>query len=120
MKIFKYKDIEYKTESQLRKVIWYKERKALPKLVSAEDWAKYDVEVNEIEQVVSEEQLARQVRIKRDHLLSACDYYVMPDYPYSEHGLIEVKEYRQALRDITKQETFPTEIEWPEIPEVLA
>ena len=119
MKIFKYKDIEYKTESQLRKVIWYKERKALPKLVSAEDWAKYDVEVNEIEQVVSEEQMARQVRFQRDRLLSASDYYVMPDYPYSEHGLIEVKAYRQALRDITKQEGFPIEVVWPEKPEIL-
>lgn len=119
MKIYKYKDIEYKTESQLRKAIWYKERKALPKLVSAEDWAKYDVEINEIEQIVPEEQLARQVRLKRDHLLSACDYYVMSDYPSSEQGLIEVKTYRQALRDITKQEGFPSDVVWPDKPSVL-
>lgn len=119
MKIYKYKDIEYKTESQLRKAIWYKERKALPKLISAEDWAKYGVEVNEIEQVVTEEQLARQVRFQRDRLLSACDYYVMPDYPFTEEGLAEVKVYRQALRDITKQPGFPKIVTWPDKPSVL-
>lgn len=118
MKIFKYKDIEYKTESSLRKVIWFKERLALPKMTE-EQWKEFGVEIYNKEPEISEEELARQVRIKRDRLLSACDYYVMPDYPATEEGLVEVKVYRQALRDITKQEGFPSEVTWPEKPSVL-
>ena len=119
MKIYKYKDIEYKTESQLRKVVWYKERKALPKVSSVEEWAKYGVEIKEVKRIVAEEQKARNARSVRDRLLAACDYYVMPDYPSTEEGLIDVKAYRQALRDITKQEGFPSEIIWPVNPKVL-
>ena len=67
--------------------------------------------------VKSEAALAHEARTKRDKALAACDYYVMPDYPgeYKE----QVKEYRQALRDISHQENFPRVIEWPEIPACL-
>ena len=67
----------------------------------------------------SAEELAKQARMKRDNLLARCDYYVMPDYPSTEGGLAEVKAYRQALRDITKQEGFPSEIVWPVKPAEL-
>ena len=43
-KIYKYHNIEYKSEQQVRKAIWYKERKALPSINTAEEWAKYGVE----------------------------------------------------------------------------
>ena len=119
-KIYKYDGVEYTNESQVRKVIWYKERKALPKLSTTEEWAKFGVELVEVENVVTEEQLAARARAKRDRLLQACDYYVMSDYPSTEEGLVEVKVYRQALRDITVQDSFPNEIEWPEKPEVLS
>lgn len=67
--------------------------------------------------IKTETALAYEARARRNRELSACDYYVMPDYPgeYKE----QVKEYRQALRDISKQENFPRGIEWPEIPECL-
>ena len=48
MKTYTYNGIEYKSESQLRKAIWYKERKALPKVSSVEEWAKYGVVYKEI------------------------------------------------------------------------
>lgn len=51
-----------------------------------------------------------EVKALRDSLLSSTDYLVMPDYPTPPVGIIE---YRQALRDITLQEGFPFEIEWP-------
>lgn len=71
-----------------------------------------DIEIKDF--VVSEETLAAQARSKRDALLKACDYYVMPDYPAKD--LDAVKEYRQALRDIPTQESFPHEIIWPQNP----
>ena len=119
MKGYKYDGITYTSESILRKAVWVKSRAALPKLSTAEEWAKFGVEVVEVESQPTEEQLAQQARAKRDRLLSYCDFYLMPDYPATEEGLAEVKVYRQALRDITKQEGFPKEIVWPEVPEVL-
>lgn len=119
MKIYKYDNIEYKSEAQVRKAIWHKERKAFAKCSTAEDWAKHGVEYSEVEPVVTEAQLASQARAKRDHLLNASDYYMMSDYPSTEEGLVAVKAYRQALRDITAQEDFPSEIVWPVKPEVL-
>jgi len=53
---------------------------------------------------------AQAVRIKRDKLIAATDYYMLPDAPEAPTGLAE---YRQALRDITEQEGFPFDIEWP-------
>lgn len=49
MKTYTYEGIEYKSESQLRKAIWFNERKALPKLSTVEDWAKYGVELVTVE-----------------------------------------------------------------------
>lgn len=59
------------------------------------------------------EVLAAQVRARRDALIAATDYLVMPDYPISAKALKDVKVYRQALRDITAQAGFPQEVVWP-------
>lgn len=64
---------------------------------------------------VSDETLARRARAKRDALLAACDYYMMPDYPAKD--LEGMKAYRQALRDVPTQEGFPRLIDWPVPPE---
>lgn len=61
----------------------------------------------------------QRAREKRNALLSESDYYVMPDYPSTDEGLLAVMAYRQALRDISKQEGFPEKIEWPDKPSVL-
>lgn len=119
MKIYIYQGVEYKTEREVRQAIFKEKRQALPTLNTAEDWAKHGVVYTEVEVQLTQEELARKARAKRDRLLSACDYYVMPDYPSSEEGLVEVKAYRQALRDVTKQATFPNIIEWPSIPQIL-
>lgn len=60
------------------------------------------------------------VRKKRDSLLRACDYAVMPDYPLTEAQKAEVTAYRQALRDIPQGFDSPDTVEWPAKPEVLA
>jgi hypothetical protein len=51
-------------------------------------------------------------RKKRNRLLAATDWAVLPDVNTSSDML----EYRQTLRDITKQNSFPWEISWPESP----
>ena len=57
--------------------------------------------------------LAATERAKRDELLKATDHYGLSDVTMSD----EMTTYRQALRDVPQQETFPQEITWPEKPE---
>lgn len=71
-----------------------------------------------VEPVISDEALALSAREKRDKLLTETDYLLMADYPVSTETLAAVKIYRQALRDITKQENFPRDIIWPVKPEI--
>lgn len=56
------------------------------------------------------ERLANQVRLERDKRIAATDFYLLPDAPEQPEGLLA---YRQALRDITEQEGFPENIQWP-------
>lgn len=68
----------------------------------------------------SEEQklneLASAIRSKRNSLLTETDYLLMNDYPISPEYLSRIKEYRQELRDITKQENFPQRVVFPDFP----
>ena len=77
------------------------------------------VTVQEREIIPDTAQLAAIVRRRRDMLLRATDYYLMPDYPSTAESLETVKAYRTELRDITEQEGFPETVVWPELPEVL-
>lgn len=52
------------------------------------------------------------IRHKRDALLQQTDNFALADRPMTE----EMKNYRQALRDITDQEGFPEDIYWPILP----
>lgn len=119
MQHYLYKGVEYKSERELRKAIFEQERKVFGSPKTIEEWAEFGVEPFEVKSVVTEEQIARDIRYKRDTLLSKSDYYVMPDYPSTETGLLEVMSYRQALRDITKQPGFPKMVTWPDKPSVL-
>lgn len=62
-------------------------------------------------------ELATIVRSKRNLLLTETDYLLMNDYPISEEYREKIKVYRQELRDITKQENFPTDVTFPDLPE---
>ena len=55
---------------------------------------------------------SNEVRHKRDTLLAKTDTWGLADYP----ATAEQTAYRQALRDITSQEGFPTNITWPQEP----
>lgn len=66
----------------------------------------------------STDQLATSARAQRDTLLTASDWTQLPD---AQASLSPEKKaawsaYRQALRDITDQATFPQEITWPDKP----
>ena len=60
--------------------------------------------------------VAEAIRDKRDNLIGETDYYLMPDYPSNPQNLEELKVYRQALRDVPKQEGFPRDVRWPDVP----
>lgn len=60
--------------------------------------------------------LANEIRAKRDNLLSTTDKYMATDYPISKDKKKKIKEYRQALRDITNQDGFPENVVFPESP----
>ena len=64
----------------------------------------------------TDEELAQQIRAKRDSLLNHTDYLMMPDYPISGDKRKLIEEYRQALRNIPEQAGFPRTITWPEKP----
>lgn len=61
----------------------------------------------------TDEELASAARSKRDALLSACDWTQVADAPVDQSAW---REYRQALRDVTEQPTFPQSVEWPVMP----
>ena len=52
---------------------------------------------------------AENIRNRRDTLIKESDWRAVSDRELEP----EWKEYRQALRDITKQEGFPHDVEWP-------
>lgn len=51
--------------------------------------------------------------IRRNKMLLLSDWTQMPDVNLSPELKAAWATYRQALRDITKQESFPDEITWP-------
>ena len=59
------------------------------------------------------EQMAAAVRAKRDALLAASDYTQATDYPSAYAARTAWAEYRQQLRDVTKQAGFPASVMWP-------
>jgi hypothetical protein len=60
----------------------------------------------------TEEEIAEQVRAIRDMLLQESDQFALADRSMTD----AMATYRQALRDITTQVGFPTEVIWPEKP----
>lgn len=61
---------------------------------------------------------AQAVRDKRDKLLADTDWTQTDDAPLSSENKESMRQYRQALRDITVQDGFPQTVAFPEIPAV--
>lgn len=60
------------------------------------------------------DRVAAEVRTERDALLAESDWTQVADAPVDQAAWAT---YRQALRDITNQESFPTNVAWPVRPE---
>lgn len=60
--------------------------------------------------------LADTQRGERDRLLAAADWSMLPDAPLNGDQRSAWVVYRQALRDVTEQPGFPTDITWPTPP----
>lgn len=65
------------------------------------------------------EELAKELRDKRDRLLRDTDKYLISDYPISPESLEQVKAYRVALRELPEQSGFPTEVVFPVMPKIV-
>ena len=70
-------------------------------------YTKYSIRQQDKEPI--DEQYAENIRNRRDNLIKESDWRAVSDRKLEP----EWKEYRQALRDITKQEGFPHDVEWP-------
>lgn len=62
------------------------------------------------------DQLAVDARVKRNMLLSVSDWTQLSDTPHAAEQRAAWSDYRQALRDVTAQSTFPITIIWPTAP----
>ena len=79
--------------------------------------------VDGVEQTITQDELdamlysppatESQIRQERDHLIAATDWWATSDRTMTA----EQTQYRQALRNITAQAGFPTDITWPTKPE---
>jgi len=75
------------------------------------DWSKLKTAEHLFQE--EQDQKAAAIRQERNQLLKDTDYAVLPD---SGHDTPEIRAYRQALRDITEQNTFPDSVTWPTKP----
>ena len=63
------------------------------------------------------EEKATAIRTERDAKLAECDWMVIKAAETGVALATEWATYRQALRDVTAQTTFPDEVTWPNKPE---
>lgn len=66
---------------------------------------------------ISEEQISESIKAQRDKLLAESDWVGLKDVKLPKERYTAWAEYRQKLRDITKQEGFPNNVVFPEKPE---
>lgn len=121
---YNYKGNQYDCLGNIRKVIWNEDRMVFGEWdeETKKHFGVTEVNIPEPEvppYVPTDEELAERIRRDRDEKLEETDFFVLPDYPSDPKDLEEVKAYRQALRDITKQSGFPKEVIWSELPSVF-
>lgn len=76
-----------------------------------EEWGYEDAEPSHV--LARTESEAAAVRVRRNQLLAGSDWTQLYDAPVDSAAWAD---YRQALRDLTKQAGFPWEITWPTEP----
>ena len=75
----------------------------------------YDYDYSKHCWVANQILLASSVRTQRDRLIQSTDWTQLPDVPVESKTIWA--EYRQALRDITKQPGFPEQVIFPTAPQ---
>ena len=60
--------------------------------------------------------IAQDVRVERAVRLAACDWVVLRALDSDKKVEAAWRDYRAALRDITKQDDFPHSVKWPGLP----
>jgi hypothetical protein len=88
-----------------------------------EDWPEFKnnfyhrtwkvIELSEKEINFKTQSLITEIKGKRTRLLMNSDWTQLPDAPVDQAAWAE---YRQKLRNLTLQEGFPFDFEWPETP----
>ena len=75
------------------------------------------------EYIINNAHFLKRARNIRNELLNRTDRYVLSDYPISPEQLMEIKEYRQNLREfINENETkilAGEKVEWPKQPDFI-
>ena len=74
-------------------------------------YTKYSIRQQDKKQI--DDNWAENIRKRRDQLIKESDWRAVSDRKLEPAW----KRYRQALRDITKQEGFPHDVEWPVDPD---
>jgi len=74
-------------------------------------YTKYSIRQQDKEPI--DKQYAENIRNRRNNLIKESDWRAVSDRKLEP----EWKEYRQALRDISKQEGFPHDVKWPVDPD---
>ena len=90
---------------------------ALPTLIDSKwviNWAVVDKDQDQIDRDTQAK--AETVRPQRNGLLLKSDWTQLADAPLTADQKTAWATYRQALRDITEQTSFPINITWPESP----
>jgi hypothetical protein len=82
--------------------------------MTAEEIKERQAEEYEATRPRTPEELAVDIREKRNQLLTASDWTQTVDAPVDQ---VAWQDYRQALRDIPQQAGFPTDTTWPTKPE---
>lgn len=90
---------------------WYTKHVLGPVFVDNEEAAAAEQETAYKAQKDNEK--AKAVREDRNKRLSDCDWTQVADAPVDKNAWAM---YRQALRDVTAQEGFPWNVQWPEKP----
>jgi len=110
-----YKVIEQDIPPEFDERIHYIEESKTPEFIDGK-WTivknivdKTQEEINDYDQ-----SLALDIRKVRDRLLKDTDWTQLPDAPADS---LNWESYRQALRDLTQQTGFPSNVEWPVSPD---
>jgi hypothetical protein len=69
-----------------------------------------------VEKTESTDEQAASIRAQRDRLLAASDWTQVADSPLTTDVKTAWATYRQALRDVPAQSTFPASVTWPPAP----